>query len=108
VSDDRWTPGTVHVGMEIVLVVVVGAVLAIAMSLHGRRQPGAAKAVGHRDPERDSDLHRRRAEAEAEMEEHDVDDMIDAIAERRRRPGRRDIGEELADELLRGGWDKGG
>jgi hypothetical protein len=74
------SPGTVHVG----------------------------KAVSHRDPEPDSDLHRRRAEADAEMEEHDIDDMIDAIAERRRRPGRRDIGEELADELLRGGWDKGG
>ena len=37
-----------------------------------------------------------------------IDDMIEAISERRRRAGRRDIGEELTDELLRGRWDKGG
>jgi hypothetical protein len=44
-------------------------------------------------------------EAMADVESHDVDDMLDAIAERRRRAGRRDVGEELADELLRGSWD---
>ena len=38
-------------------------------------------------------------------EKHDIDDMIDAINEHRRRAGRRDIGEELADELLRSTWD---
>jgi hypothetical protein len=37
-------------------------------------------------------------------EEHDIDDMLDAINERRRRAGRRDIGEELADELMRSTW----
>ena len=49
----------------------------------------------------DNGLHHGRAEAEAEIEEHDIDDMLGAIAERRRRAGRRDIGEELADGLLR-------
>ena len=44
-------------------------------------------------------------EAMADVESHDVDDMVDAIAERRARSGRRPIGEELADELLRGTWD---
>jgi hypothetical protein len=44
-------------------------------------------------------------EAMAEVESHDVEDMLAAIAERRRRTGRRDIGEELSDELLRGSWD---
>jgi hypothetical protein len=44
-------------------------------------------------------------EAMADVESHDVDDMLDAIAERRRRTGRREVGEELADELLRGTWD---
>jgi hypothetical protein len=44
-------------------------------------------------------------EAMADVESHDVDDMLDAIAERRARSGRRPIGEELADELLRGTWD---
>ncbi len=43
--------------------------------------------------------------AMAEIESHDVDDMLDAIAERRRRTGRREVGEELSDELLRGTWD---
>jgi hypothetical protein len=38
-------------------------------------------------------------------ERHDVDDMLDAINEHRQRAGRRDIGEELADELLRSTWD---
>ena len=44
-------------------------------------------------------------EAMADVESHDVEDMLDAIAERRRRTGRREVGEELADELLRGTWD---
>jgi hypothetical protein len=44
-------------------------------------------------------------EAMADIESHDVDDMLDAIAERRARTGRRDVGEELGDELMRGGWD---
>ncbi len=48
----------------------------------------------------------RNEEAEAEIEAHDIDDMLNAIAERRRRLGRRDIGEELADELMRGTWDE--
>ncbi|MDQ6914265.1 MAG: hypothetical protein M3155_00455 [Actinomycetota bacterium] len=44
-------------------------------------------------------------EAMADVESHDVDDMLDAIAERRARTGRRAVGEELGDELLRGTWD---
>jgi hypothetical protein len=44
-------------------------------------------------------------EAMADIESHDVDDMLDAIAERRARTGRRGVGEEMADELMRGGWD---
>lgn len=35
------------------------------------------------------------------MEEHDIDDMLDAIVEHRRAHGRRDIGDDLAQELLR-------
>jgi hypothetical protein len=37
--------------------------------------------------------------------EHDIDDLLDAINEHRRRAGHRDIGEELADELMRSTWD---
>ena len=43
--------------------------------------------------------------AMAEIEEHDIDQMLDGINERRRRTGRRDIGEELADELQRSTWE---
>jgi hypothetical protein len=53
----------------------------------------------------DSELHRRRAEAEAVAEQHDIDDMLDAIAEYRRRGRRIDIGEELARELVRSTYD---
>ena len=44
--------------------------------------------------------------AMAEIEEHDTDDMLEAIDERRRRRGARSVGDELADELMRGTWDE--
>ena len=53
----------------------------------------------------DSEAHRRSAENAVEVEAHDIGDMLDAIDERRRRAGRREIGEELADELMRSTWD---
>ena len=43
--------------------------------------------------------------AMAEIEEHDTDDMLDAIDARRRARGRRGVGDELADELMRASWD---
>jgi len=43
--------------------------------------------------------------AMSEIESHDVDDMLDSLNEYRRRAGRREVGEELADESLRGTWD---
>jgi hypothetical protein len=68
-----------------------------------RRNAQARRASGGRHG--DSSLHSRRAATEAEVEDTDIDDMLDAIAELRRRNGRRAIGEELADELMRGTWD---
>ena len=59
--------------------------------LHGRRR-------------QDHELERTRAEAAAEVEEHDIDDMLSAIEEYRRRRGARGLGEELADDLERGTW----
>jgi hypothetical protein len=41
----------------------------------------------------------------ADVEEHDIDEMLDALNARRRGRGRRDVGEELADELMRQAWD---
>jgi len=92
--------------MEIVvalIAVAAGASLLVAIRRHGRRPRAVAEGIARR-PRRDSDLHRRRAEAAAEMEEHDIDDAIDAIIERRRRRRGRDVGEELGDELMRGTW----
>jgi hypothetical protein len=51
---------------------------------------------------KDRDIDRRRAEAQAEVEGHDMDDMLEAISASLRRAGRRDVGEELADEPMRG------
>jgi hypothetical protein len=68
------------------------------MIVHMRRTVDERRAGTDR---RDSEVHRRRAHAEADLEEHDVDDMLDAISEHHRRAGRRDLGEELADELPR-------
>jgi hypothetical protein len=56
-------------------------------------------------PRKDRETDRRRAQAEAAVEEHDIDDMLAAISAYRWRAGRRDVGEELADELMRGIWD---
>jgi len=49
-------------------------------------------------------LERTRAEVAAEVEEHDIDDMLTAIEEYRRRRGARSLGEELADDLERSTW----
>jgi hypothetical protein len=59
-------------------------------------------------PARRSDvaLEHTRAEVAAEVEEHDIDDMLSAIEEYRRRRGARGLGEELADDLERGTWDR--
>lgn len=38
-------------------------------------------------------------EAQAEIEAHDIDQMLDGLNARRRAAGRRDLGEELAKQL---------
>ena len=48
----------------------------------------------------------RSDEAEAEIEAVDIDQMIEARNERRRRAGRLEIGEELAREALRRGPER--
>lgn len=80
------------------------AIILLAALFLGRRHRHGARRVPNRR-RADVEPHRARAAAAAETEEHDIDDMLDAIAERRRRRGRREIGEELAHELLRGTWD---
>ena len=51
-------------------------------------------------------LERMQAEAAAEAEDHDIDDMLNAIEEHHRRRGARGLGEELGDHLQRGTWEE--
>lgn len=78
--------------------VAVGLLIADLLRTVRRRTPSGVHG-------RDSELHRRRVETEAAVEEHDIDGMFDAIAAYRRRSGRRAIGDELADELARSNYD---
>jgi hypothetical protein len=94
----------VLVTVLVILFWVAGSIAVLAL-LTARKMRKADKrqvADGHR---RGSQIHGRRAEADAEIEEHDIDQTLDAINEHRRRAGRREIGEELADELMRSTWD---
>jgi hypothetical protein len=70
-------------------------VFSFLLAWHPRR---GRQLVGELRPWRDH-------EVMAEIDEHDIDQMLDGISERRRRSGQRDIGEELGDELMRGGWE---
>jgi hypothetical protein len=67
---------------------------ALLLAWHPRR---GRELVGELRPWRDH-------EAMAEVDAHDTDDMLDGISEHRQRTGRRDVGEELADDLIRGTW----
>ena len=81
--------------MDPVLVIVVGMVaLLVVCSL----------LVGW-DPRRERQLLGPDYAAMSEIESHDVEDMLDGINERRRRAGKRDLGEELSDDFLRSTWD---
>jgi hypothetical protein len=94
--------------MELLLLGLVGGVGLIAITAAVRKRLTAARQAGATTTttaRRDNELHRVRAASDAQLEEHDIDDMLGAIAEYRRRRGARDIGEELADELIRGTWD---
>lgn len=76
-------------------VVVAFVVLGVAIAWRSRRE---REVPGER-------RHGPDYGAMAEVEAHDTDQMLDALGERRRRRGARDVGEELSDELLRGNWD---
>jgi len=87
--------------MNSVLLIMFGvagsvAVVALAIAQVTRRPDERAACGGHRS---DEEIHDRGAEVEIEPGE--VEDMLDAIVKHRRRAGRRDIGERLAEELLR-------
>jgi hypothetical protein len=85
------------------LLVIVGTpvllLLLFALFLGARSPRGGRQIVGELRPWKDH-------EAMAEVDEHDTDEMLDSINDHRRRRGGRDIGEELADEAMRGTWEK--
>ena len=80
--------------MDAVLVVFGGMIVALALVvvLAGAFHPKSGREIVG------SSL--RSDEAEAEIEAVDIDQMIEARNERRRRAGRLEIGEELAREAL--------
>lgn len=75
------------------------SIVAVGLSVSHRRRRRAP--VTGRQRRRDSAVDAVRATADADMEQHDIDDMLDAIAARRRARGRPELGEELARQLLR-------
>lgn len=87
------TPETIGV------LAALGALIAIARARRSARRP---KGPRHDD----SPLHAGRMAVDAEVEDHDIDGMLDAINERRRRREARTLDEELADELMRGTWEE--
>jgi hypothetical protein len=70
--------------------------------------PVGIAAGAHPNPRRRRRRHGPDYGAMAEIEEHDIEQMLDGINDRRRRTGRRPIGDELADELLRSTWSDPG
>ena len=82
------------------VVVMGGMVLAfvIIIVLAGLFHPKSGNAIVGRSL--------RDHAAEAEIEDNDIEQMIEARNERRRRLGKPDIGEELAREALRGEPDR--
>lgn len=74
--------------MGILVLVAILFVLIVAMA-----KPPQPRLLAGQSP--------RDHAAEAEIEDHDIDEMIEARNERRRRLGKPEIGDELAAELER-------
>lgn len=85
------------------MLVIIGVPLAVlllfALFLGLRSPVRGRELVGELRPWKDH-------EAMADIEARDTDQMLDGIDEYRRRGGRREVGEELADEAMRGTWEK--
>lgn len=85
-------PLLVLIGVPVAFLVLFAVLLGLWHPIRGRALVGELRRS-------------RDYETMAEIETHDIDDMLDGISERRRRTGRREIGEELADELMRDTWE---
>ena len=76
---------------------IVAALLLFAAML----VPVMLASGSHPRPKRRRGGHARDYGAMAEIEENDIGQMIEGLNERRRRRGRPEIGDELAEQLLR-------
>ena len=83
------------VGLLIVLGLLALGILLLLLARRLRGSPGSQR-TSPSIPERE-----RAMAAQAEVEEHDIDEMMDARDELRRRAGRPSIGDELAEGALR-------
>ena len=84
--------------MELAIYIGCALLLALVLILSvGRRRPQGTRLVA------DGPLHTEAADAE--IEAVDIDQMIEALGERRRLAGRPEIGEELARQALRDSAD---
>jgi hypothetical protein len=79
-------------------VATFGSVVALVIA-HVMRRADDREACGGQHGH--DEVHGRGAEGEVVIETGELEDMLDAIVEHRRRAGRRDIGEQLAEVLLR-------
>lgn len=83
--------------MSATLIVFLGTLaLLVFLALLGARAAGPRyqRGLGIREEE-------RRMAAQAEVEEHDIEEMLEARAALRKRLGKSSIGDELAREALR-------
>ena len=84
--------------MELAIYIGCALLLALVLILSvGRRRPQGTRLLA------DGPLHTEAADAE--IEAVDIDQMIEALGERRRLAGRPEIGEELARQALRDSSD---
>jgi membrane protein implicated in regulation of membrane protease activity len=75
----------------LVIVVAVARVLSRRGSVP-RGRPEMSQAMEEREA---------AMTTQAEVEDHDIDEMVEALDERRRRSGRPSVGDELADRVRR-------
>jgi len=86
--------------MELAIYIGCALLLALVLILSvGRRRPQGTRLLA------DGPLHTEAADAE--IEAVDIDQMIEALGERRRLAGRPEIGDELARQALRDSADPG-
>ena len=87
-------------GLAIAFGILTAAVVVLVVVLAAGERRRAPRRAPYST--RSSATERERAvEAQAEIEDHDIDEMVEALDRLRRRTGTGSIGDELADEARR-------